>query len=76
MSSGNVVQLADALDRRVPARLLDAADLYRRGTGNGTAGPVDRSDARARLPFGSRINVLSFSFYTVKAADFNLPATS
>ena len=46
------------------------------GTGNGTDASPWVGATSCTLPFGSRINVLSFSFYTVKAADFNLPGHS
>jgi hypothetical protein len=44
-------------------------------TGTGTAADPFRGPGLTSciLPFGSRLNVQSFSFYTVQAADFNLP---
>src|SRR5262245_38172798 len=43
------------------------------GTGNGSAGQPFTGATSCILPFGSRLNVQPFSFYTVKAADFGLP---
>jgi hypothetical protein len=45
-------------------------------TGTGTVADPWRAPGLTTciLPFGSRLNVQSFSFYTVVAADFNLPA--
>jgi hypothetical protein len=43
------------------------------GTGNGTSGSPWNGATFCTLPFGSRINILSFSDYTVRAADFTLP---
>jgi hypothetical protein len=42
------------------------------GTGNGTAGNPFTGATSCTLPFGSRLDVLPFSHYTVKAADFAL----
>ena len=62
----------------VPARFLDAADLPGSAP-RATAALEIRSAApgltSCTLPFGSRLNVLPFSFYTVQSADFNLPGT-
>ena len=44
-------------------------------SGDGSPGNPWVGATKCTLPFGSRIGVLPFSFYTVKAADFNLPAT-
>jgi uncharacterized repeat protein (TIGR01451 family) len=41
-------------------------------TGDGSPGNPWVGATKCTLPFGSRIGVLPFSFYTVKAADFNL----
>jgi hypothetical protein len=41
-------------------------------TGNGTEATPWTGATSCTLPFGSRINVSPFSFYTVKATDFNL----
>src|SRR4051812_44827117 len=41
-------------------------------TGNGSAATPWVGATQCTLPFGSRINVGAFSFYTVKAVDFNL----
>jgi hypothetical protein len=43
------------------------------GTGTGTAGDPFMNATSCTLPFGSRLNVQSFAFYTVQAADFGLP---
>jgi hypothetical protein len=43
------------------------------GTGNGQPGTPFTGASSCTIPFGSRLNVLSFSFYTVQASDFNLP---
>jgi len=42
------------------------------GIGTGTAADPFRNATTCTLPFGSRLNVQPFSFYTVQAADFNL----
>jgi uncharacterized repeat protein (TIGR01451 family) len=42
-------------------------------TGNGTDASPWTGATSCTLPFGSRINVQQFSFYTVKPTDFNLP---
>jgi len=42
-------------------------------SGDGSAGNPWVGASKCTLPFGSRIGVLPFSFYTVKASDFNLP---
>src|SRR4051794_5466643 len=41
-------------------------------SGTGTEANPWVGATTCRLPFGSRLNILSFSFYTVTAADFNL----
>ena len=41
--------------------------------GNGISPTPYTGVTSCTLPFGSRLNVLPFSFYTVKAADFGLP---
>jgi hypothetical protein len=43
------------------------------GTGNGSAANPFTGATSCILPFGSRLNVQPFSFYTVQAADFGLP---
>src|SRR5262249_49348461 len=43
------------------------------GTGSGTIASPWMNSTSCTLPFGSRINIESFSHYTVTAADFNLP---
>jgi hypothetical protein len=43
------------------------------GTGTGTPADPFINATSCLLPFGSRLNVLPFAFYTVTAADFNLP---
>jgi hypothetical protein len=43
------------------------------GIGSGTAADPFRNATVCTLPFGSRLNVEPFTFYTVQAADFNLP---
>ena len=45
------------------------------GTGDGTSGLRSAAPGltSCTLPFGSRLNVLPFSFYTVQPLDFNLP---
>jgi len=43
------------------------------GTGNGSAATPFTGATSCILPFGSRLNVQSFSFYTVMADDFGLP---
>jgi hypothetical protein len=43
------------------------------GSGNGSPGSPFTGATLCTLPFGSQLNVQPFSFYTVQAADFNLP---
>ena len=70
------VQRAEVRDRRLRARLLHSAVLLGSGRwATAASGIRSRNATSCTLPFGSRLNVLPFSFYTVQPADFNLPAT-
>ena len=68
VSSGNVFGSLQAGDRRFLARVLDTADLpWRPGRRQSWESVPWAWPDVVHVPFGSRLNVLPFSFYTVQA---------
>jgi uncharacterized repeat protein (TIGR01451 family) len=72
-TSGNLLNAAQVTITTTPLGTTPSGATCLAASGNGVFPTPYTGVTSCNLPFGSRVNVLSFSHYTVEAADYALP---
>src|SRR4051812_31072380 len=73
VNSGNIIGSVQITTTTLPGGLTPSGSSCVAAAGSGTTADPYTGVTSCTLPFGSRVNVLSSSQYTVQAADFALP---
>jgi hypothetical protein len=76
VNSGNIIGAVQITTTTSPTSGGPSGATCVAASGNGVFPTPYTGVTSCTLPFGSRINVLSFSHYTVQAGDFALPSTN